>query len=232
MKEISDLEDYVSTERISTYLKHAHNDKKKAFALYCWNIEISAEFFKVISSFEIYIRNAVLKSIEMAFTDGIYNTALLGSLKRKDLNDFISILRKFDRRIVFNYSSHIDQNNPIPSNITIPKGKVVAKQDFYFWEMLLKNNFVNTAIHSNNREAIKSGFPNIPENVEICEIIRVLTETRGVRNRICHNEHLLNIDLAKLLVKMGNIMKYIDNEIFIFESEKQSVYRLINIKPI
>ena len=55
----SEVENILSTARMSRYVNACQANTKKAMTLYRFNLKLSQEFFTVISCFEVSLRNAI-----------------------------------------------------------------------------------------------------------------------------------------------------------------------------
>ncbi|KLT54231.1 Abi family protein [Pasteurella multocida] len=226
MKQLSNLEQFISKDRASTFLKFSKGCDIKALNLYFWNVKISCELLKVISGFEVYIRNAILNGIDNSLQDGLFNITFLGALKKKHLSSIFKKVKEIDKNIKFNPKNNIDKSNPIPNLNLAYKSKVVADMKFSFWEDVLNNKVLQSSLN------LRIAFPHIPQGKTTSDIQKCIKKIRMIRNRICHNEHLLKKDIMGTLEEIFEVIGYISPDLVEFERNKEQVTNLLRLKPI
>ena len=66
------LKDYLSEERLKTYLDFTNNDKEKAIELYDWNIILCESLYSLLSYFEVILRNICNNKLIEKFSENWY----------------------------------------------------------------------------------------------------------------------------------------------------------------
>lgn len=79
---------YISTEKLAKYTKLANNDPSKAVELYVKNTEQSSQMYKLLSYFEVFLRNAINEVMQERDSDWILN---LYRINNKILNQTLAI---------------------------------------------------------------------------------------------------------------------------------------------
>lgn len=226
MNNLSILKPFISEDRASTYHRYSPNNDVTALSLYCWNIEISSELFKIISSFEVYLGNAILTMMEKAISNGIFNITFLGSLTLDHRRSIFKVLRRIDSSITFNPNINVSRTNLIPLLNERHKGKIASEMNLFFREDLFNNQVAISSI------TLRDGFPYLSDDKSGDDIKNIISNIRKIRNRICHNEHLLNENIKDVLNRIFELLSYISPELAEFEREKENVSCFLKLKPI
>lgn len=160
---IESLENSISHERLSTYLKAANNDKGHALELYIWNTEISAAFYNPLQSLEITLRNSLHNRLSQTFGRNDWYAQI--NLQQRDLD----IVRKAEVTV---RKLHRSVN---PSH-------VVAELSFGFWLSLLNRRYHQQLWIP----SLSKAFPHA--HLSRADIVKQLDHLRLLRNRIAHHE--------------------------------------------
>ncbi len=163
----------ISDQRLQKFLSHSGDDFGKALKLYEENMRISAEFYPILSCFEICLRNKIHDTMQQDYgVDWLINpkTPLTKESREK-------IEEARDRL-------PIDKMNDTPEYM----GRIVASLSLGFWVRLLGKKYEESLW----RPTIHNGFPNYKGKLRPLRD-RIYT-IRRLRNRIAHYEPIVFID--------------------------------------
>lgn len=159
--------------RMNRYLLACDGNTRKAMTLYRRNLQLTQELFKVISCFEVALRNAVDVKVgavlgsdwlrDGAAPGGVFDTPKC-RLTRDNINDAIAKLQL--------YSQH----------------KLVAELGFGFWRFMFAQNQFNAT-----GRILLHVFPDKPKSTQSMQfnniyIFNQLALLNQIRNRIAHHE--------------------------------------------
>ena len=75
------FQDIISADRMKRYVNACNGDKRKAMTLYRYNLELSSEMLKIISCFEVALRNRIGKILESFYGyDWLRDSCLPGGI--------------------------------------------------------------------------------------------------------------------------------------------------------
>ncbi|NQY43460.1 MAG: Abi family protein [Simkaniaceae bacterium] len=155
----------ISSERMSTYMEAASNNKEKALNLYNKNTKTSELFYTPLQGFEVLLRNTVYTAISE-----IYGENWL-----------------FEDRFPFEYIQKKMINNVLDKKITVHSSpKLIAELSFGFWTSLFGRKYEEIWRH-NLRKIFKGHVKPLTRK----EIFTRLNEIRELRNRIAHHEPII-----------------------------------------
>lgn len=178
----SDFEEIVSYERLNRYLEACNGDRRKAMALYRYNIDISASMLKIVSCFEVAIRNAIDKHLRQTLgSDWLRDSVLEGGVFSS------SILQKTRSIIIYSY-------NRLVRNSNYSHSKLLAEMEFGIWKYM----FSPVQYRQSGRDLLKI-FPNKPRSTREKQynqatIFNELDRINSLRNRIAHHEPICFIN--------------------------------------
>lgn len=119
--ELRDLPHVISAPRFATYLQATGNDRKRALALYEWNLTLSAAFIVPLQIYEVAVRNGVVEALEKVHgANWPWSDGFLRSLPRPKGST--------------HYNPEVDLRGIAARQPTT--GKVVAELSFAFWETI------------------------------------------------------------------------------------------------
>ncbi|HYW05906.1 MAG TPA: hypothetical protein VE913_03055 [Longimicrobium sp.] len=189
--EIRALSDAISPARLSTYRKRAHENARRALALYAWNVDAAAALYPVLQVNEITLRNAVNRAVVSQF--GVawpYSRGFLRALPTYERTTFENARAKLERTLGVARAS---------------AGDVVASQSYWFWVFLLTARFERRIW---SRE-FGTAFPRAPPGITR-EIVRSRTDAiRHIRNRIAHHEPILGPNPVGVHQRASSIVRWI-----------------------
>lgn len=224
------LTTFISTERANKYLSYSNNSNP--FALYCWNIEMASSIFKLTSNFEVYLRNAIVKIIENNYINGFLDITFLGSLPKELLIEIFKDINDFEHKnnispktySIFDARKAISSTNDIKSiTFHVTSGYLIANRTFSFWCRMLKRKDIQNNIHV--------GFPNFSASkITHKKLVNRCNYIREIRNRICHNENIINCNTKHLREEILFILSLIDDKLADFEREKETISCFQNLK--
>ena len=182
------LEYYLSEARLRPYLELANNDKEKAVELYKLNIEVSKNFYALLSYLEIFLRN----KIDILLT--------------KDISE--NWIDKIQWR-----NKHLEQIEEVKNKIKRKK-KIYNKHDiignlrFGFWVHLFDNNYQSSLWYTSLNKIF-----SFRTNRKY--ISRILKDVLEFRNRISHYEIIIKNDLLERNKNnISFLIKEIDKELY------------------
>ena len=191
MIDYNDLEQFLSEERLDKYLVLADNNKKEAIRLYELNLKYSANLYMVLSCFEIVLRNLINREMLKYNADWILNLSsidnkIISNLsKMKQLNiDTVAYYNKFfkeqEKLINDAKKSLEDDNKDIDNNY------LISRLNFGFWTRMFNKCYEteiwNKYLYKIFKKQTRRGY-----------IEAKLNELRRLRNRVAHNECVLNL---------------------------------------
>jgi hypothetical protein len=161
-----DLEKVLSIPRIGRYKSACNGDEQKSLELYFLNIEISKDFYTLLSLFEIALRNAINEHYKKHFAD---NSWLINQTQK----GFFPIDNK---RVENEYDKLVNERKYSPD-------KLIAALTFGVWiEMFSSHCFAK-----GNQTLLKI-FPNRQKGINQKAIQKELKEISKFRNKIAHYE--------------------------------------------
>lgn len=182
---INELENSISSDRLSTYMMETLGDKIKAFQLYVWNTDISAAMYGPLQALEITLRNSINTKLSNTYGNNWFNNSSIGFGP-----DALKKIRETKNRVSQRKSNYS------PSDI-------VADLSMGFWVSLIsgKHNYHNTLWIP----LLHKAFPNA--NTTRRPIHFKINQLLLLRNRIAHHENIfkrhLQADYDSILEAIG-----------------------------
>jgi Abi-like protein len=178
-KSISDL---LSITRLDGYKGGSKNDLTTILHRYNFNIELSNEFYPLLSVFEVAFRN----SIHLAWANNFHDPSWICNYK----NHSLANIEK--KKIEEAMEELTDKKKPINEN------EIIAELNLGFWVNLFDNRYLEI-----NKKTIKEHFPNATNKQrDIYKIKSQLNDIRNLRNRIFHHEPIWD---------WNNLTDFVDN---------------------
>lgn len=189
--ELAALRDAISPARLTTYLRRAHGNARRALDLYAWNIQAAAALYPVLQMNEIALRNSVNRALVSQFgPDWPYSQGFVRTLPARERQTLEDVRAKLERTLRVARAS---------------TGDAVAAQSYGFWVFLPTSRF-DRRIWS--REFVRS-FPHAPPRVSRSIVHDRAESIRKLRNRIAHHEPLLDYDLVGAHRRAASMVKWI-----------------------
>lgn len=171
-----DFQYVMSSTRLIRYLSACKHDTRKAMKLYRLNLNLSQEFFTLLSCFEVAIRNAIDRNLMKNLGSDWLRNAVLpdGVFDVPGCRDSAMIIRKAYRRLICN---HIYSHE-----------KLLAEMEFGVWKYM----FANPQYRATGRTLLAI-FPEKPRSSSTVQYNNtyMFNELDGInilRNRIAHHE--------------------------------------------
>lgn len=175
--EIRALRHAISPARLTTYVRRAHGNARRALDLYAWNVNAGAALYPILQVNEIALRNAVDRALVAQFgAQWPYSSGFLRTLPIFERNTFEAGRQRLER------------TQRVPR---VSTGDVVAAQSYGFWVLLLTSRFQRRIWN----QEFATSFSSAPQQVTRPVVHDRADEIRRLRNRIAHHEPLFNHDL-------------------------------------
>lgn len=173
----------ISKERFEPYLKRSGNIEN-ALLLYQKNIEISQEFYGLLSILEITLRNKIDQSFKAHFKNENWLTEIISNELSFQITE--------------------NKNRLIKSRKEVTNSRILAELNFGFWTTLFNRKYAKIYWKPLHRI-----FQNMPkENRKRAEVSSRLNHIRVFRNRVYHYEPII-WDLEVLKQKKKDILEII-----------------------
>ena len=173
----SQFESVFSQDRAQKYLVAASNDKRRAMALYRYNIRLSQEMYAVACCFEVTLRNRIDQQLKSTLgNDWLRDLVLPGGAFYSDprVDKTRKIIDNAYRELVRKHSYTHSQ--------------LLSKMEFGVWKYLYSN--VHYALTG---QTLLNVFPNKPRSSRTMHydnsyMFSALDDVNNMRNRIAHHE--------------------------------------------
>lgn len=215
--EYNELEKFLSKERLSKYLILANDNKEEAIKLYELNLKYSANLYVVLSCFEIVLRNLINGEMIKYSSNWILNLSIidnkimnnLGKMKQLNANTIMYYKEFFkeQEKLIKEADNSLKKDRK-----NIDNNYLVSRLNFGFWTRMFNKYYEtelwNKYLYKIFKKSIKRGY-----------IEAKLNELRRLRNRIAHNECVLNlkhkpIDYYDFIIELlTNITNWIEKQV-------------------
>ncbi|MCG3760325.1 CAAX protease [Vibrio cincinnatiensis] len=196
-KNISETINTISSDRLNSYRNYFNlTSDEECLGLYLWNDALSASFFKLISIFEVALRNTIHRELSHqfnahrqqghAFDNDWYEYLITqNQLKPKTVN--------LIRNVTHLPSRGRRRSQPVPKNPVPTPGKVIAAQSFGFWDFLINDTSLNGSIDWQSAlfNGLKGHFAlhsTYWSQNALDDFLMRLSQVNELRNRIAHHE--------------------------------------------
>lgn len=194
---ISETINTISSDRLNSYRNYFNlTSDEECLGLYLWNDALSASFFKLISIFEVALRNSIHRELSHQFNahrqqghvfDNDWYEYLItqNQLKPKTV--------KLIRNVTHLPSRGRRRTQPVPKNPVPTPGKVIAAQSFGFWGFLINDTSLNGSIDWQSAlfNGLKGHFAlhsTYWSQNALDDFLMRLSQVNELRNRIAHHE--------------------------------------------
>jgi hypothetical protein len=207
------VERFVSVERLAPYRRVCSGDPALAVALYEWNVDASAAFWRTLSQTEIVVRNAMSSRLadwsEARYSDaGWYRDH--GRLLTPDARDDIA---QAVRRAT---------NDGHPESI----GGVVSQLTLGFWRYLLAGRYERTLW----QWCLHQAFPGARRRRRA--VLEPMVRLHLLRNRIAHHEPISALDLSALRDDALAVVGMVDPRARQWIGDRCQVPMLLAVRPV
>ncbi len=165
----------ISQQRLQKFLSHSGDNFGKALELYEKNMRMSAEFYPILSCFEICLRNHIHETMQKHYGVGW-------------LIDAKTPLEQEEKDRVTDICDKLRKENKMNGTLSENMGRVVADLSLGFWVRMLSKKYEESLW----RPTIHYAFPNYKGKLRPLRN-RIYT-IRRLRNRIAHYEPIVFID--------------------------------------
>lgn len=215
------LEQYLTRERLGSYLRAAEDDLERAVALYDWNTSVSGALYEDIGRVEVVFRNAadralVSYGVSSGWEQPWYRRPVLfpGKQGARALAEIETARSRATRRT--------------PTEL---HGKVIAELNFGFWRFLCTKPYFTSMWVT----ALVQAFPNHPAASDP-RAVRADVEDRMqrihfLRNRIAHHEPVHGRDLARDVAHMSELSGWISADARKWLAARSRAHSVISRRP-
>lgn len=172
----NDFEEVISADRLRRYVKACDGNVQKGMALYRYNLSLSSEMLKIVSCFEVALRNKIDKSLEPYFgSDWLRDSCLPGGIFDKpQTQGTLKIISKA-------YNGLLLKSAYTPS-------KLLSEMEFGVWKYMYSG-----PQYAATGQKLLSVFPCKPKSsadnrFDNKHIFNELDGINQIRNRIAHHE--------------------------------------------
>ena len=177
-----DFEDVISAERMRRYVNACGGNVRKGMTLYRYNLVLSSEMLKIISFFEVALRNRIDRTLNHYFgKDWLRDSCLPGGI-------FDNPRTLSTQKIIWKAFNALNVNG-----VYTPT-KLMAEMDFGIWKYMFSGpQYMATG------QKLLSIFPSKPKSTPFLNIDNkfIFNELNGInviRNRIAHHEPICFVD--------------------------------------
>lgn len=190
-----DFEEIISPERMRRYVYACGGNKRKGMTLYRYNLVLASEMLKVISCFEVALRNRIDLTLRPYFgNDWLRDSCLPGGIFDQPST------QKTSKIISKAYYGLLSRGKYTPTSL-------MAEMEFGVWKYMFSG-----PQYAATGQKLLLVYPSKPKSTPILRvdnkyIFNELDRINQIRNRIAHHEPVCF--LAKLPVKS---VTYVTNE--------------------
>lgn len=161
-----EFQDLLSKPRLDRYKTACKGNEEKTIELYLLNIEISKDFYGILSLFEVSLRNAINKHYKEYFNDENW-------LINQERINFFHPERKFV----------LPEYNKLVADKVYTPDKLMSVLTFGIWTDM----FSSYCFAKGNQTLLKI-FPNRQKGINQKQIHKNIKEIKNLRNKIAHHE--------------------------------------------
>ena len=172
----SSFEEIISVDRMTRFLGACGGDSRKGRILYRYDLTLSCEMFKIISYFEVALRNRIDRTLKSCYgNDWLRDSCLPGGI-------FDTPQTLNTRRIVEKAFKGLNDKG------AYTPAKLMAEMEFGVWKYMFSGpQYVATG------QKLLSVFPDKPRTTSLHQInnrfiFNELSHINIIRNRIAHHE--------------------------------------------
>ncbi len=184
------LENFLSVDRMATYLRLANSNKEKAIVLYQENLKQCQIFYAQLHWLEIGLRNAINFQLSKKYGDAWFDNANIG-LNEKDKSQIQKAKKNLEKE-----------------GKSVTNGSLVSAVNFGFWV-----NLFNLYYDTLWRHCLRQAFKPKTGSLERKQLSKRLHPILKLRNRIAHYEPILDYDLEKMQQDIIDIVHLIEPNI-------------------
>lgn len=206
------VHEYLSSERLSTYLRACDHELASALRLYAWNTLVAGAFWEVIGHFEIILRNSLDGRLAYRharlgrsgdWLDG--SVPELGRQTLKDIDKARARVRVKGKRLCH--------------------GQIIAELPLGFWRYLLAKQYQTTLWPD-----LAGAFPHKPDR-SMSSVELPVHRIYDLRNRIAHHERIWSLPLEDRYRDILVVLGYIDPEMRAWVEKASRVPQVLAARP-
>lgn len=228
------LENMLGTARFERYYLEAGGDMDRASCLYRWNTNLGGAFYVVLSDFEVLTRNSMDRALrEWNLSDCGHSEWALehqsGDLLYSIFHRPMMIARGHARKAsIRRPRGHDRKGAPITHD------DVIAQFSLGNWSTLLGE--AHPDLRDNARDLWEKGlcnaFPNVAPSDQSRENIgKKFERITQLRNRVSHQENLLDVNVRSRLNDVISVLSAIDTAYPSWVSYGRNVRRVTQADP-
>jgi hypothetical protein len=204
-----ELENYLSKDRLRKYLKLTNGDKVESIKLYETNLKYSSQMYLILSCFEVMLRNTINNTlVDKLDVNWIAEINVLHNNIAKNLKNINAVnalrdckkLFAIQEQLIFNTTKDLEREKK-PLNAS----HYVSRMNFSFWENLFSKNYESVLWNKYLSKVFKNNNRGY--------ILKEINSFRRLRNRIAHNECLMEYNLTNYYDNILNFLDLIDNRL-------------------
>ncbi len=209
----TEIENAVSTARLSRYMPAAKGDRNLALRLYVWNARICESFYFPCQMLEVTVRNALASSLRSYFKNKPWyeNGLFTSQLPRRSIEDLDSVIR--DKRK--------DHGRALSEN------HIIAGLSFGFWMQTMTKNYENIGLWPSG---ISIAFPKAPV-VSLKECYDKIDGIRNFRNRAAHHYAVFDKSPSKSYNNILDVLGWVSPSTKWYVEQVSRVSQAIGARP-
>lgn len=176
MMKYNEFEEVFSSERVRRYVNACDGKTRLGMTLYRYNLVLSGELLKIISCFEVALRNRINNTLELYYgSDWLRDSCLPGGI--------FDTPRTYGTQKIIGkaYKSLIDKDAYTPT-------RLMTEMEFGVWKYMYSG-----PQYAATGQKLLSVFPAKPKSTQSIRIdnkyiFNELDSINKIRNRIAHNE--------------------------------------------
>jgi hypothetical protein len=201
------LEQRLSSPRLTPYLAATGQDRKKAIALYQWNIEVSGAIYEALHVFEVILRNTL--DDRLCKWNATQTNPATGQLHGNDwVFDPAPLLQRICGKDLGVARGRATQSVSKRAGSAVARHEdVLAQLTLGTWRFLLpaKRDPGKQSLWQN---ALSHGFPNLQRPAN--QLVAAVHSVYQLRNRVAHLEPLLRTNLQAEYKNMRTVIDAVD----------------------
>jgi hypothetical protein len=215
------LANYLTQDRLRSYLATAHNRLPAALALYDWNSAVSAALYEDLGRVEVILRNTLDASLQAHLGRTSPLSAWYdrpgyfpGRHGQRALDDITAARRRASR-----------------GGAPAPHGSIIAELTFGFWRYLCTPTYLTSmwvpALSSAFPYHARAGSPRLVR----ADVEDRVQRAHFVRNRVAHHEPIHHRDLARDYESMSELLGWINHDIATWFAQNSRTRSLMMQRP-
>jgi hypothetical protein len=185
----SELEGFLSSDRLSTFLNLAQGNQERCIGLYIQNIQISEKLHTLLNEFEVVFRNVINDVLSARYGDEWYN-----SREIEFIDKHITAIQRVKQDL--HRENKPKTNSNIISNLTLG-----------FWVYLFNKDYDQTLWRLELYKIFKH------RRISRSKVREELHKIKNLRNRVAHCECILKYPHKRYYKEIIEFISWINPEI-------------------